>query len=108
MHYELKYYPDIFHSHQVSVSVRIIKILKEDYKKGVEIGYFREDISIDLYIKFLITLFFSTDISPLFTEETDKKSLSVAMKLLYLDAIVTDEGKQRLNELKEKYQYSNI
>ena len=104
----LKYYPDIFHSHQVSVSVRIIKILKEDYKKGVEIGYFREDISIDLYIKFLITLFFSTDISPLFTEETDKKSLSVAMKLLYLDAIVTDEGKQRLNELKEKYQYSNI
>ena len=30
------------------------------------------------------------------------------MKLLYLDAIVTDEGKQRLNELKEKYQYSNI
>jgi hypothetical protein len=104
----LKYYPDIFHSHQVSVSVRIIKILKEDYKKGVEIGYFREDVSIDLYIKFLITLFFSTDISPLFTEETDKKSLSVAMKLLYLDAIVTEEGKQRLNELKEKYQYNNI
>ncbi len=54
----LKYYPDIFHSHQVSISVRIIKILKEDYKKGVEIGYFREDVSIDLYIKFLITLFF--------------------------------------------------
>lgn len=104
----LKYYPDIFHSHQVSISVRIIKILKEDYKKGVEIGYFREDVSIDLYIKFLITLFFSADVSPLFTGETDKKSLSVAMKLLYLDAIVTDEGKQRLNELKEKYQYSNI
>ena len=104
----LKYYPDIFHSHQVSVSVRIIKILKEDYKKGVEIGYFREDVSIDLYIKFLITLFFSADVSPLFTGETDKKSLSVAMKLLYLDAIVTDEGKQRLTELKEKYQYSNI
>ena len=36
-----------------------------------------------------------------FTEEKDKKSLSVAMKLLYLDAIVTDEGKQRLNELKK-------
>ncbi|MFT3919315.1 TetR/AcrR family transcriptional regulator [Cloacibacterium sp.] len=104
----LKYYPDIFHSHQVSVSVRIIKILREDFEKGIKLGYFREDIPIDLYIKFLITLFFSTDISPIFTEETDKKSLSVAMKLLYLDAIVTDEGKQRLNELKEKYQYNNI
>ena len=55
-----------------------------------------------------ITLFFSADVSPLFTGETDKKSLSVAMKLLYLDAIVTEEGKQRLNELKEKYQYNNI
>ena len=104
----LKYYPDIFHSHQISISLRIIKILKEDYEKGVEIGYFRKGVSIDLYIKFLITLFFSADVSPLFTGETDKKSLSVAMKLLYLDAIVTDEGKQRLNELKEKYQYSNI
>lgn len=104
----LKYYPDIFHSHQISISVRIIKILKEDYETGVEIGYFRRGISIDLYIKFLITLFFSAEISPLFTEEKNKKKLSVAMKLLYLDAIVTDEGKQRLNELKEKYQYSNI
>ena len=45
----------------------------------------------------------------LFLQERQiRKSLSVAMKLLYLDAIVTDEGKQRLNELKEKYQYSNI
>ncbi len=104
----LKYYPDIFHSHQISISVRIIKILKEDYEKGVEIGYFRKGVSIDLYIKFLITLFFSAEISPLFTEEKNKKKLSVAMKLLYLDAIVTVEGKQRLNELKEKYQYNNI
>ena len=104
----LKYYPDIFHSHQISISVRIIKILKEDYETGVEIGYFRRGISIDLYIKFLITLFFSAEISPLFTEEKNKKKLSVAMKLLYLDAIVTVEGKQRLNELKEKYQYNNI
>ena len=104
----LKYYPDIFHSHQISISVRIIKILKEDYEKGVEIGYFRKGVSIDLYIKFLITLFFSAEISPLFIEEKNKKKLSVAMKLLYLDAIVTVEGKQRLNELKEKYQYNNI
>ena len=104
----LKYYPDIFHSHQISISLRIIKILKEDYEKGVEIGYFRKGVSIDLYIKFLITLFFSAEISPLFIEEKNKKKLSVAMKLLYLDAIVTDEGKQRLNELKEKYQYNNI
>ena len=52
--------------------------------------------------------FFSAEISPLFTEEKNKKKLSVAMKLLYLDAIVTVEGKQRLNELKEKYQYNNI
>ena len=53
-------------------------------------------------------LYFIVPGAPLFTGETDKKSLSVAMKLLYLDAIVTDEGKQRLNELKEKYQYNNI
>ncbi len=30
------------------------------------------------------------------------------MKILYLDELVTEEGKQRLNELKEKYEYNNI
>ena len=58
------------------ISVRIIKILKEDYekkKKGVEIGYFREDVSIDLYIKFLITLFFQRMFSPLLQERQIRK-----------------------------------
>ena len=80
----LKYYPDIFHSHQVSISVRIIKILKEDYKKVLKLVISGEDVSIDLYIKFLITLFFSADVSPLFTGETDKKKSFCSYEIIIL------------------------
>ncbi|WP_262891257.1 TetR/AcrR family transcriptional regulator [Cloacibacterium rupense] len=100
----LKYYPEVFNAHQKSISVKIIDIIKNNYGKGVELGFFRKDVPIDLYIKFLTTLLFSVDVSPLFEEEKDKKSISIAMKVFYLEAIVTEKGKKRLNELKTKYE----
>ena len=59
---------------------------------------------INLYIKFLISLLFAVDVSPIFEDEKDKFSVSIAMKIFYLEAIVTDKGKKRLNELREKFQ----
>lgn len=100
----VKYYPDVFHAHQKSISGKITEIIKSNYEKGVLLNYFREDISIHLYIKFLITLLFNVDVSPLFEDEEDKVAVSNAMKMFYLDAITTEKGKKRLNELKKKYE----
>lgn len=100
----IKYYPEVYHQHQKSISTRIVEILKHNFNKGQESGVYRKDVPIDLYIKFLITLLFSVDVSPLFDEIEDKKSVSKGIKLFYLNAIVTEKGKQRLKELNNKYE----
>ena len=100
----IKYYPDIFHAHQRSISVKISEIIKKNYEEGISLEYFRTDVPIDLYIKFLITLFFSIDVSPIFEDLEDKIAVSTRIKIFYLEAIVTEKGKKRLNELKTKYE----
>ena len=100
----IKYYPEVFHQHQKSISIKIEEILKQNFERGVELGYYRTDIPTDLFIKFLISLLFAVDASPIFEDEKDKFSVSIAMKIFYLEAIVTDKGKKRLNELREKFQ----
>lgn len=100
----LKYYPDVFNAHQKSISVKIKDIILQNYQKGVEMGYFRTDVPIDLYVKFIMSLLFSVDVSPIFEDEEDKMSVSIAMKVFYLEAIVTDEGQKRLQEIKSKFQ----
>lgn len=100
----IKYYPEVFHAHQKSISGKISEIVMTNYQKGVSLEYFRVDIPIDMYIKFLINLLFSLDVSPLFEDIQDKGAVSNAMKVFYLDAIVTEKGKKRLNELKTKYE----
>ena len=100
----IKYYPDIFHAHQKSISGKVSVTVKNNYEKGVELGYFRTDVPINLYIKFLISLLFAVDVSPIFEDEKDKFSISVTMKIFYLEAIVTESGRNRFNELKTQYQ----
>ena len=100
----IKYYPDIFHAHQKSISGKVSGTVKNNYERGVKLGYFRTDVPIDLYIKFLISLLFAIDVSPIFEEEKDKFSVSIAMKIFYLEAIVTEKGRKRLTELRNQYQ----
>ncbi len=100
----IKYYPEVFHQHQKSISEKVIEIIKQNYEKGLELGLYRTDIPIELFIKLLTTLLFSVDVSPLFEEEENKKSISNGVKLFYLNAIVTEKGKQRLKELNTKYE----
>lgn len=100
----IKYYPEVYHQHQKSISSKIMEIVKYNYEKGVERELFRIDIPVDLYIKFLTTLLFSVEISPLFEEVQDKKSISNGIKQFYLNAIVTEKGSKRLKELKKKYE----
>lgn len=100
----LKYYPDIFHQHQKSISKKIIEIVRQNYEEGIELGYYRTDVPIELFIKLLTILLFSVDVSPLFEEEKNKKSVSNGVKLFYLNAIVTEKGKKRLKELNTKYE----
>ena len=100
----LKYYPEIFHQHQKSISIKIEEILKQNFERGVELGYYRTDIPTDLFIKFLTTLLISVDVSPLFEDIKDKKYISTGIKFFYLNAIVTEKGQQRLKELKTKYE----
>jgi len=100
----LKYYPEVFHQHQKSISKKVIEIIRQNYEKGLELGLYRTDIPIELFIKLLTTLLFSVDVSPLFEEEENKKSISNGVKLFYLNAIVTEKGKKRLKELNTKYE----
>lgn len=100
----IKYYPEVYRHHQKSISSRVVETLMNNYQEGQKLGLFRSDVPKEMYIKFFTTLLFSVDVSPLFEEMKDKKSISNAIKQFYLEAIVTEQGKQRLKELNNKYE----
>jgi AcrR family transcriptional regulator len=81
----IKYYPEVYHQHQKSISSKIMEILKQNFENGMENDLYRKDVPVDLYIKFIITLLFSAEISPLFEEVQDKKSISNGIKQFYLN-----------------------
>lgn len=100
----LKYYPEIFHQHQKSISKKVLEIIKQNYEIGKGMGYYRTDLPIEMFINFFTVLLFSIDVSPLYEGIKDKKYISKGIKQFYLSAIATDKGKQRLKELNTKYE----
>lgn len=100
----IKYYPEVFLQHQKSISSKIIDLLNQNYQKGLEKKLYRDDVPKELFIKFLINLLFSVDVSPLFEEYEDKNEVSKGVRLFYLNAIVTEKGKEKLKDLIKIYE----
>ena len=96
----LKYYPDVFNQHQKTVYTRIMDTLKSNYEKGLELGLYREDVPMEMFIRFFAALTFSVKVSPIFEDvDINKASFSHHLKLFYLNAIVTDKGNKILKDL---------
>lgn len=105
----IKYYPEVYHHHIINVHSKVSELLNENYLYGKEIGVYREDIPYELYGKFFMTLNFSLETSPLFSEDNKEEKQQVCKQALrfYLDAILSNKGKQRLKELNKKYEEFN-
>lgn len=98
----MKYYPDVYQQHMINVHSTMANMVKANYQSGLEKGLFRKDIPQEIYTKFLMTLYFSIDTSPLFDEtKHSKDSICGHILNFYFDAIVTEKGKERLKELRE-------
>lgn len=99
-----KYYPEVFLQHQKNTHSGLANVAIHNFEKGIEQGIYRSDLPKELYVKFLLTLYFAVESSPLFEEEFDRDCTCIEILNFYLNAIVTEKGQQRLNELKTKYE----
>lgn len=99
-----KYYPEILQEHQKINNSKILELLNQNFESGLEKGYFRSDINKEIYLKFVLSLFFSVKTSPIFENLYQDKRVQNEIVKFYLDAIVTEKGKQRLKELNTKYE----
>ena len=71
--------------------------------KGRELGLYKKDFDADLYVKYMLHLHISTESSPLFMEETSAENIDAFNRetmVFFLRAIVTREGAEILNQLK--------
>ncbi len=97
----MKYYPEVYHQNLLKVHFKIAKLMERNFVSGLEKKLYREDVPKEMYAKFLITLYFSVDISPLFTDcdANEKDRICRDMLGFYLDAVLTDAGKERKKEV---------
>ena len=101
-HQMIKYYPEIFRGHIIKVYEEMNDVFTENIIKGREMGIFRKDFDQDMYTKFYIQLVSSVGDSLLFVEESnDKCAFRDKVADFYLNAILTEKGKENLKELKE-------
>ena len=101
-HQMIKYYPEIFRGHIIKVYEEMNDVFTENIIKGREMGIFRKDFDHDMYTKFYIQLVSSVGDSLLFVEESnDKCAFRDKVVDFYLNAILTEKGKENLKELKE-------
>ena len=98
----VKYYPEILKAHTLKVYEELNGVFSQKIAQGRKLGVFREDFDEHMYAKFFIQLCSSADESPLFQEEI-KNRIEFRTKVadFYLNAILTEKGKQNFKELKK-------
>lgn len=99
-----KYYPNVFFQHQTAIAGRITDLFRDNLEKGIVQGLYRNDFNKELYIKFILQIFFSIKSSPLFEEIDSKNWLCCNAVEFYVRAIATEKGLVELNKIKNIYE----
>lgn len=100
-----KYYDKILEKHKVTVYEKLLPVFENNVLRGQEMNFYRNDLNVKIYFKFLLQLFFSVEDSPLFSEERNSEQLlCINIVDFYLNSILTETGRQNYNELKTKYE----
>lgn len=95
-----KYYTHLYEKQSFNIAKEISKILRNNIENGRALGLYREDFNIDEYARFLILLLFSYNDSPIINiNEVPREEFTQNAVIMYLNAITTEKGKNRLNKL---------
>lgn len=89
-----KYYPKVYQKVMEVEVVAFSNCIKDNLERGIKAGYYREDIKIDVYVDFYLSLVFSIhekDISHLQVLELEQEAL-----LYHTRAIATSKGLKEL------------
>lgn len=100
----IKYYPALFDAYLIDIHQKVSKVMINNITKGREMGLYKKDFDAELYVKYMLHLHISTESSPLFLEETSSENIdgfSRETMIFFLRAIVTQEGAEILNKLKD-------
>ena len=98
--YQLKkYYPKIHEKTMEKEIVLFSECIKENFKKGIQQGYYRKDINIELVTKFYFSLVFSIHENTIENHKIPK--LEQEVLVYHTRAIATEKGLLELeNQLK--------
>ncbi|MDO5615617.1 MAG: TetR/AcrR family transcriptional regulator [Cruoricaptor ignavus] len=99
----MKYYPEIFNKHMQAFSVKFSEVFIHNVHRGREQGLFRENFDEALYVKFVLMLMLGYNNSPIIdTENTDRELFEDTVMDFYMNAIVTEKGRQEYYRLKKE------
>jgi len=95
--YQLKkYYPKIYEKTMEKEIILFTECIKINFKKGIEDGYYRKDINIELVTKFYFSLVFSVHEN---TSENHKlPKLEQEVLVYHTRAIATEKGLKELDK----------
>ena len=99
----IKYYPALFDAYLLEIHQKVSAVVLNNITKGRQLGLYKKDFDADLYVKYMLHLHISTESSPLFLEETAVEKIDGFNRetmIFFLRAIVTQEGAEILNKLK--------
>ena len=103
-HYQLqKYYPKIFTTLKKKQFESINQCVSKNLKRGIELGFYREDLDVNLMTKFYLNGnlgLMNLDIFPV--EEFDMGLLKAAFLEYHIRAIATEKGVKSLEKLLKK------
>jgi AcrR family transcriptional regulator len=103
-HYQLqKYYPQIFATLKQKQFHSISQCVSENLRRGMELGYYREDLDVELMTKFYLNGnlgLMNIDIFPV--SQFEMGDLKSAYLEYHIRAIATEKGIEQLQKLLEK------
>jgi len=103
-HYQLqKYYPKIFFTLKQKQFNSINQCVSENLKRGMEMGFYRKDLDVELITKFYLNGnlgLMNLDIFPM--EHFEMGELKSAFLEYHIRAIATEKGLKTLNKLLKK------
>lgn len=103
-HYQLqKYYPKIFRTLKEKQFDSINQCVEENLRRGMELGFYRKDLDVELITKFYLNGnlgLMNIDLFPL--DQFEMAELKSAFLEYHIRAIATEKGLKTLHKLLEK------
>jgi AcrR family transcriptional regulator len=104
----LRYYPAIFEQHQQDVYLLMRALMLRNIAKGITQGHYRDDFDAEIYIKFVVQLFFAVETSPLFADENNQNHQMCYQVLdFFMNAMLNEKGRVFFKEVDLKYRHKS-